>query len=209
MSTSFKTLFITALALLTHASLPRAAEVVVAGATASTTGCGYAGGQVRVDSTGAVYTVGSYPWCSTTYGYYGYTAAYPNYVTYAGAAGRTVTAYDSATGTRAAGQQGAAFNSVTGDYAYGERGAVVNERTGAAAAGSHGTVGNAATGRELEGARGAAYDPDTGRVASAAGVHGENGGVARVGRDVYVGHGGQVRQLNAPRRNGGGARPKR
>lgn len=112
-----------------------------------------------------------------------------------GAAQRTRAAYNADTGMAAVGQQGAAANAYNGNYGAGERGAVVNTNTGAAAAGSRGTVGNAYTGNQAQTARGAVYNPATGRVSSAAGVKGENGGVARVNDNVYVGRNGNVRQV--------------
>jgi hypothetical protein len=118
------------------------------------------------------------------------------------AAGRTATAYDASTGTRAVGQRGGAANVYTGNYGYGERRAAYNERTGAAAAGGHVTLGNAATGNEVQAGRGVAYNPSTGQTARVGGVHGENGGIARVNDQVFVGHNGNVQQVGAGRPKG-------
>lgn len=112
-----------------------------------------------------------------------------------GAAQRTRAGYNTDTGVAAVGQQGGAFSAYNGNYGYGERGAAVNTNTGAAAAGSHGTVGNTYTGNQAQAGRGAVYNPVTGRTSSAAGIKGENGGVARVNNNVYVGRNGSVQQV--------------
>ena len=111
------------------------------------------------------------------------------------AAQRTRAGYNADTGVAAVGQQGGAFNAYNGNYGYGERGAAVNTNTGAAAAGSRGTVGNAYTGNQAQVGRGAVYNPVTGRTSSAAGIKGENGGIARVNNNVYVGRNGNVQQV--------------
>lgn len=116
------------------------------------------------------------------------------------AAAQTKAGYNANTGTRAVGQRGGVANAYTGDYAYGERGAVYNENTGAAAAGSHGTVGNAYTGNEAQVGRGAVYNPNTGETSTAAGIHTDNGSVVRVNDDVYVGHDGDVQQVDPTKR---------
>lgn len=84
--------------------------------------------------------------------------------------------YNSRTGTIAAGQRGAVGNVYTGNYAYGGRGAVYNPATGQGVAGGRVTVGNAGSGQST----------------SAAWLRGEQGGVARVGDDVYAAHDGTV-----------------
>jgi hypothetical protein len=105
-------------------------------------------------------------------------------------------AYNSRTGVAAAGQRAGVQNVYTGDYAAGARG-VVQGPGGATAAGSVGTVGNSYTGQSVTAGRGAVYDPNTGNAASAAGVKGENGGVGRVGTDVYAGKDGNVYRHNS------------
>ncbi len=84
--------------------------------------------------------------------------------------------YNSRTGTIAAGQRGAVGNVYTGNYAYGGRGAVYNPATGQGVTGGRVTVGNAGSGQS----------------GSAAWLRGEQGGVARVGDDVYAAHDGTV-----------------
>lgn len=101
-------------------------------------------------------------------------------------------AYNSVTGTRVAGSRGAVANVYTGDYAYGHRGGAYNERSGNAAWGSKTTVGNVGTGNEGTVRHGGVYNQDTGDVTRYASVRGEDGGVARVGDDVYAGHDGNV-----------------
>lgn len=101
-------------------------------------------------------------------------------------------AYNSTTGTRVAGSRGAVANVYTGDYAYGHRGAAYNDRSGNAAWGSKVTGGNAGTGNEVTARRGGVYNDETGDVTRYSSVRGEDGGVARVGDDVYAGHDGNV-----------------
>lgn len=101
------------------------------------------------------------------------------------------TSYNSRTGVASAGQRAGVQNVYTGNYAAAERG-VVQGPGGAAAAGGKVTAGNAATGQSVTAGRGAAYNPNTGAATSAAGVHGSEGGVARVGNDVYAGKDGNV-----------------
>lgn len=163
---------------------------------------GTAGAVVWGPYGGAAATTGIRTWSSgDVQGVTGASAAY-NPWTGNAAAGRTTAAYDAATGTSAIGQRGGAFNAYNGNYGYGERGAAYNERTGAAAAGSHGTFGNAVTGNEVQAGRGAVYNPNTGQAARVGGVHGENGGVARVNNQVYVGRNGNVQQVAKPRATG-------
>jgi hypothetical protein len=99
-------------------------------------------------------------------------------------------AYNSVTGTRAVGQRGAVANVYSGNYAYGSRGAAVND--GSAAWGSKATSGNIYTGNEVTARRGGVYNDATGDVTRYGSIHGENGGVARVGDDVYAGHDGNI-----------------
>jgi len=101
-------------------------------------------------------------------------------------------AYNSVTGTQVAGARGAVANIYTGGYAYGHRGAAYNDRSGNAAWGSKATAGNAYTGNEVTARRGGVYNDETGDVTRYSSVRGEDGGVARVGDDVYAGHDGNV-----------------
>jgi len=79
----------------------------------------------------------------------------------------------------------------TGNYASGGRG-VARGPGGTVAAGAHGTVSNAYTGQEVSGGRGIVYNPNTGQGVSVGGVHGDMGGVGRVGDDVYATHDGKL-----------------
>ncbi|MGC4075038.1 MAG: hypothetical protein QM760_21565 [Nibricoccus sp.] len=101
-------------------------------------------------------------------------------------------AYNSTTGTRAAGQRGAVANVYSGNYAYGARGVATNDRTGNAAWGSKVTAGNAYTGNEVTARRGGYYNENTGETTRYKSVRGEDGGVARIGDDVYAGHDGNI-----------------
>jgi hypothetical protein len=85
-------------------------------------------------------------------------------------------AYNSRTGTIAAGQRAAVGNVYTGNYAYGKRGAAYNPNTGQAVKGGTITVGNAGSGQS----------------GTASWLRGENGGVMKVGDDIYAGKDGTV-----------------
>jgi hypothetical protein len=106
-------------------------------------------------------------------------------------AGQVGTAYNSHTGVAAAGQRGVVGNVYNGNYAAGSRGAAVDTRTGAAVAGRSETIGNAYTGREATARQGVVRGPG-GEVETANSIRGDEGGVARVGNNVYAGHDGQV-----------------
>lgn len=106
-------------------------------------------------------------------------------------AGQTGMAYNSRTGTIAAGQRAAVGNVYSGNYAAGARGAAYNPSTGFGAVGSKVDAGNAYTGRNVEAGRGAVVGPG-GNVTGVAGIRGDDGGVARVGNNVYAGHDGNV-----------------
>ncbi len=106
-------------------------------------------------------------------------------------AGRAGSAYNSRTGVAAAGQRGSVGNVYTGNYASGSRGAAVNTRTGSAVAGRSATVGNAYSGNEVTARQGVARGPDGGTT-SYGSIRGDEGGVARVGNNVYAGHDGNV-----------------
>jgi hypothetical protein len=121
-------------------------------------------------TTGNVY----HRWGSTTAvtrGSGGYNAWTGN--AWRGSAGMS---YNSRTGNLAAGQRSAVGNVYTGSYAYGSRGSVTNTRTGQTVSGGRVTAGNVYTGNQ----------------GSAGYVRGEQGGVARVGNDVYAGKDGNV-----------------
>ena len=85
-------------------------------------------------------------------------------------------AYNSRTGTIAAGQRAAVGNVYTGNYAYGKRGAAYNPNTGQAVKGGTVTVGNAGSGQSQ----------------TASWVRGNDGGVMKVGDDIYAGKDGTV-----------------
>ncbi len=101
-------------------------------------------------------------------------------------------AYNSRTGNLAAGQRGAVANVYSGKYAYGGRGAVRNTGSGATVAGGRVTGGDVDTGREFTAGRVGGYNPNTGNAGSAGWVRGEDGGVARVGDDIYGAKDGSV-----------------
>jgi hypothetical protein len=105
--------------------------------------------------------------------------------------------YNSRTGTLAAGQRSSVGNVYSGEYQTNRSGAAVNQRSGAAAAGASVTRGNAYTGQQVTAGRAAVRNPNTGDVTSAAGVRGNEGGVARVGDDLYVSHDGNVARRSA------------
>jgi len=106
-------------------------------------------------------------------------------------AGRTGIAYNSRTGAMAAGQRGVVNNIYTGNFAAGSRG-VVRGPGGVVAGGAHGTAGNIYSGDRVSGGRGFVYNPATGERTAVSGVHGQQGGAARIGDDVYAGHDGNI-----------------
>ena len=100
-------------------------------------------------------------------------------------------AYNSRTGRVSAGQRGVVGNVYTGNYAAGSRG-VTRGPGGVVAGGSRGTAGNVITGDSVSGGRGFVYNPATGQGTTYSSIRGDNGGIARVGNDVYAGHDGNV-----------------
>lgn len=106
-------------------------------------------------------------------------------------ASRVGTSYNSRTGIATAGQRGAVQNVYTGNYAAGQRG-VATGPGGTVAAGRSATAGNVYTGREVSANQGVVYNPHTGQATTVAGIRGDEGGVARIGDDVYAGHDGNV-----------------
>ena len=121
-------------------------------------------------TTGNVYR----SWGSTT----AVTRRSGGYNAYTGTAWRSQSgmSYNSRTGTIAAGQRGAASNVFTGNYAYGGRGTAYNPNTGNSISAGHIGGGNAYNGSH----------------GSAGYVKGDQGGVARVGDNVYAGKDGNV-----------------
>ena len=124
-------------------------------------------------------------WAATTgnvYHRYGSTSA----VT------RTSGGYNAWTGNRWANQVGMSYNSKTGNLAAGQRAAVGNVYTGNYAYGGRGTVTNTETGRTVSGGKATVGNIRTGEQTSAAWVRGEQGGVAKIGDDIYAGKDGTV-----------------
>lgn len=105
-------------------------------------------------------------------------------------------AYNSRTGTLAAGQRAAVGNAYTGNYAAGRAGTAVNARTGVTATGGSVTAGNVYTGRQATAGR-ATVTGTGGQSTTVSGIRGEQGGVARVGDDVYAGRDGNVYRRGA------------
>jgi hypothetical protein len=103
--------------------------------------------------------------------------------------------YNSRTGALSAGQRSAVGNVYTGNYAYGGRGAAVNTRTGGSVSGGRVTGGNVYTGRQVSAGR-VSGTTGAGQSGSAGWVRGEQGGVARVGDDVYAGKDGSIYKRN-------------
>jgi len=99
--------------------------------------------------------------------------------------------YNSRTGNLSAGQRSAVGNVYTGNYAYGGRGGTVNTRTGGSVSGGRVTAGNVYTGNQATAGR-VSGTTAAGESGSAAWARGEQGGVARVGDDVYAGKDGNV-----------------
>ncbi len=103
--------------------------------------------------------------------------------------------YNSRTGNLSAGQRSAVGNAYTGNYAYGGRGGSVNTRGGGSVSGGRVTAGNVYTGNQATAGR-ISGTTAGGESGSAAWARGEQGGVARVGDDVYAGHDGNVYKRN-------------
>jgi hypothetical protein len=103
--------------------------------------------------------------------------------------------YNSRTGNLSAGQRSAVGNVYTGNYAYGARGGSVNTRTGGSVSGGRVTAGNVYTGNQVTAGR-VSGTTGAGESGSAAWARGEQGGVARVGDDVYAGKDGNVYKRN-------------
>ena len=103
--------------------------------------------------------------------------------------------YNSRTGNLSAGQRSAVGNVYTGNYAYGARGGSANTRGGGSVSGGRVTGGNIYTGNQATAGR-ISGTTGSGQTGSAGYVRGEQGGVARVGDDVYAGHDGNVYKRN-------------
>ncbi|HXK10416.1 MAG TPA: autotransporter [Vicinamibacteria bacterium] len=103
--------------------------------------------------------------------------------------------YNSRTGTLSAGQRSAVGNVYTGNYAYGARGGSVNTKTGGSVSGGRVTGGNIYTGNQVTAGRISGTTGD-GQSGSAGWVRGEQGGVARVGDDLYAGKDGSIYKRN-------------
>jgi hypothetical protein len=105
---------------------------------------------------------------------------------------RSSAGYNAWTGNAWAGQVGASYNSRTGTIAAGQRGAVGNVYTGNYAYGGRGTAYNPNTGQQVSGGRITVGNAGTGQSGSAGWVRGEQGGMARVGDDLYAAKDGTV-----------------
>jgi hypothetical protein len=147
---------------------------------------------------GAVWGPGG--WAATTgnvYHRWGSTSAVTRrsggYDAWTGTAWRNAAgmSYNSRTGNLSAGQRSAVGNVYTGSYAYGARGGSVNTRTGGSVSGGRVTAGNVYTGNQVTAGR-ISGTTGGGESGSAGWVRGEEGGVARVGDDVYAGKDGNV-----------------
>ena len=103
--------------------------------------------------------------------------------------------YNSRTGNLSAGQRSAVGNVYTGNYAAGSRGSSVNTRGGGSVSGGRVTAGNVYTGNQVTAGR-ISGTTGSGQSGSAGYVRGEQGGVARVGDDIYAGHDGNVYKRN-------------
>jgi len=103
--------------------------------------------------------------------------------------------YNSRTGNISAGQRSAVGNVYSGNYAYGGRGSSVNTRGGGSVSGGRVTAGNVYTGNQATAGR-ISGTTGSGESGSAAWARGEQGGVARVGDDVYAGKDGNVYKRN-------------
>lgn len=147
---------------------------------------------------GAVWGPGYASWSSgNVYSHWGNTSAVTRsgggYNAWTGNAwhGTEGAAYNSRTGVASAGQHGSVANAYTGNYASGTRGTAYDTKTGASASGWHGTAGNAYTGNSITGGRGTVTTA-SGQTTNVAGMHGDQGGVAKVGNNVYADHDGNV-----------------
>jgi len=103
--------------------------------------------------------------------------------------------YNSRTGNLSAGQRSAVGNVYTGNYAYGGRGSSVNTRGGGSVSGGRVTAGNVYSGNQVTAGR-ISGTTGSGQSGSAGWVRGEQGGVARVGDDVYAGKDGNIYKRN-------------
>jgi hypothetical protein len=99
--------------------------------------------------------------------------------------------YNSRTGNLSAGQRSAVGNVYSGNYAYGGRGGSVNTATGGSVSGGRVTAGNVYSGNQATAGR-VSGTTGSGQSGSAGWVRGEDGGVARVGDDIYAGKDGSV-----------------
>jgi hypothetical protein len=151
---------------------------------------------------GAVWGPGG--WAATTgnvYSRWGNTSAVTRrsggYNAWTGDAWRSAAgaSYNSRTGTLSAGQRSAVGNVYTGNYAYGGRGGSVNTKTGGSVSGGRVTAGNVYTGNQVTAGRVSGTTGD-GQSGSAGWVRGEQGGVARVGDDIYAGKDGNIYKRN-------------
>jgi len=151
---------------------------------------------------GAVWGPGG--WAATTgnvYSRWGATSAVTRrsggYNAWTGNAWRNAAgaSYNSRTGTLSAGQRSAVGNVYTGNYAYGGRGGATNTRTGGSVSGGRVTAGNVYTGNQVTAGR-ISGTTGSGETGSAGWARGEDGGVARVGDDVYAGKDGSVYKRN-------------
>jgi hypothetical protein len=102
--------------------------------------------------------------------------------------------YNSRTGTLSAGQRSAVGNVYTGGYAYGGRGAA-STRGGGSVSGGRVTAGNVYTGNQATAGR-ISGTTGSGQTGSAGWVRGDEGGVARVGDDLYAGKDGSIYKRN-------------
>jgi hypothetical protein len=151
---------------------------------------------------GAVWGPGG--WAATTgnvYSRWGATSAVTRrsggYNAWTGDAWRSAAgaSYNSRTGRLSAGQRSAVGNVYTGNYAYGARGGSANTRTGGSVSGGRVTAGNVRTGDQVTAGR-ISGTTGSGQTGSAGWVRGEDGGVARVGDDIYAGKDGNIYKRN-------------
>jgi hypothetical protein len=115
-------------------------------------------------------------------------------------------AYNSSTGTLITGQQGAVQNVYSGDYAKFAGGTIENAEKGISAQGGKVTVGNQNTGQSATVAKAEISGPD-GRDVTISGVQtdrgeaavirGDQGGVAKIGDDMFAGKDGNVYRHNS------------
>jgi hypothetical protein len=151
---------------------------------------------------GAVWGPGG--WAATTgnvYSRWGATSAVTRrsggYNAWTGNAWRNAAgaSYNSRTGTLSAGQRSAVGNVYTGNYAYGGRGGATSTRGGGSVSGGRVTAGNVYTGNQVTAGR-VSGTTGSGQTGSAGWVRGEEGGVARVGDDIYAGQDGNIYKRN-------------